>query len=309
MRKIKYILILLITSLVFISNVSAGVNTKNREELENYGVNKKWNITDINKPNVMKTPLVDANEKVYDFSDKLSDEDKTIIKEKLMDFTSKTNMDIAFVLVNLPYTDDKENEDYAADFYDYNDFGIDFENYDGVLLLRNTYEADPYYNVYTFGKAQLYFSYNRCENTLDDIYNDFHNDSYVNGINTFVNEFVNYYEDGIPTEMDSYVLDEMGFLKKVYKTPYALILLIDLAITVIVILVLVHKNKMVKKNLNTKDYISSKDLIFRNTSDTLINSYTTHYTTSSSSSSGGGGFSSSGGSSGGGHSSGGGRHG
>lgn len=308
MKKIKYIIILLLTSLIFIPNVSASVNTKNREEIENYGVNKKWDITNTNRPNVMRTPLVDSSEKVYDFSDKLSEEDKTKIKEKLTEFTNKTKMDVAFVLVNLPYTYDKENEDYAADFYDYNDFGIDFKNYDGVLLLRNTYENNPYYNIYTFGDAQLYFSYNRCENMLDNIYNDFHSENYVNGINTFVNDFINYYERGIPTEMKNYTIDEKGFLKKVYKTPYLLLILIDSIITTIIILVLVGKNKMVKKNLNTKDYINSKDLIFRNTSDTLINSYTTHYTTSSSSSSGGG-FSSSGGSSGGGHSSGGGRHG
>lgn len=308
MKKIKYIIILLLTSLIFIPNVSASVNTKNREEIENYGVNKKWDITNTNRPNVMRTPLVDSSEKVYDFSDKLSEEDKTKIKEKLTEFTNKTKMDVAFVLVNLPYTYDKENEDYAADFYDYNDFGIDFKNYDGVLLLRNTYENNPYYNIYTFGDAQLYFSYNRCENMLDNIYNDFHSENYVNGINTFVNDFINYYKSGIPTEMKNYTIDEKGFLKKVYKTPYKLIILIDSIITTIIILVLVGKNKMVKKNLNTKDYINSKDLIFRNTNDTLINSYTTHYTTSSSSSSGGG-FSSSGGSSGGGHSSGGGRHG
>ena len=308
MKKIKYIIILLLTSLIFIPNVNASVNAKNREEIENYGVNKKWNITDTNRTNVMNTPLVDSSEKVYDFSDKLSEEDKIKIKEKLTEFTNKTKMDVAFVLVNLPYTYDKENEDYAADFYDYNDFGIDFKNYDGVLLLRNTYENNPYYNIYTFGNAQLYFSYNRCENMLDNIYNDFHSENYVNGIDTFVNDFINYYESGIPNEMKNYTIDDKGFLKKVYKTPYLLLILIDSVITIIIILILVKKNKMVKKNLNTKDYINSKDLIFRNTSDTLINSYTTHYTTSSSSSSGGG-FSSSGGSSGGGHSSGGGRHG
>ncbi len=49
-------------------------------------------------------------------------------------------------------------------------FGLDDEYYSGVLLLRNTYESNPYFNIYTFGEAQLYFTYERLENVLDDIY-------------------------------------------------------------------------------------------------------------------------------------------
>jgi hypothetical protein len=79
-------------------------------------------------------------------------------------------MDMVFVSINLPYTIDKQNEEFAADFYDYNDFGINFESYSGVLLLRNTYEQDPYFNVYMFGKAQLYYSFARSESMLDNMY-------------------------------------------------------------------------------------------------------------------------------------------
>ena len=305
MRKLKYIL--LIAFILFIPNVKASVNTKDRVESDNYGVNKHWKITSKNLYNVKNTPLVDVSEKVYDFSDKLSDEEKNQIKDKLDEFIKLTHMDAVFVMVDLPYSNDKQNEDYAADFYDYNDFGIDYENYSGVLLLRNTYESDPYYNIYTFGNAQLYFSFNRCEDMLDNIYDDFHSGNYVSGINTFVSMFEGDYISGIPSERKNYIVDKDGYLQRIYKTPYVLITLISGILTIVIISVLVKKNKMVRKDLNTKDYIDSKDLIFRNSSETLINSYTTHYTSSSSSSSGG--SSSSSGSSGGGHSSGGGRHG
>ena len=50
-------------------------------------------------------------------------------------------MEIIILIDDLPYTSDSENEDYASDFYDYNDFGLDLDkNYSGVLLFRNTYE-------------------------------------------------------------------------------------------------------------------------------------------------------------------------
>ena len=40
------------------------------------------------------------------------------------------------------------NEENKFSVFDYEVFGIDFENYSGVLLLRNTYEKDRYYNAF-----------------------------------------------------------------------------------------------------------------------------------------------------------------
>ena len=42
----------------------AEVTTFDRNEQDNYGVNKKWDINDSNLNNVLKTPKVDAKEKV-----------------------------------------------------------------------------------------------------------------------------------------------------------------------------------------------------------------------------------------------------
>ena len=167
MKKLKYILLVL---LLLPFTCSASTNTKDRNEQDNLGVNKHWNITDNNRQNVLNTNLVDAGEKIYDYSDILTEEEEKQIKEKIDQYIEHTNMDMVFVSTNLPYTMDKENEDFAADFYDYNDFGINFESYSGVLLLRNTYEQDPYFNVYMFGKAQLYYSFDRAESMLDNIY-------------------------------------------------------------------------------------------------------------------------------------------
>ena len=151
MKKIKYLVLLL---LILPFTCSASTNTKDRNEQNNLGVNKHWNINEKNRQNVLNTKYVDAGEKIYDYSDILTEEEEKEIKEKIDKYIEHTNMDMVFVSVNLPYTLDKENEDFAADFYDYNDFGINFESYSGVLLLRNTYEQDPYYNVYMFGEAQ-----------------------------------------------------------------------------------------------------------------------------------------------------------
>ncbi len=309
MRK-RYNLILFVICLFsFIFNVNASTMTYNRENIDNYGVNKKWKITEKNKQNILRTPLVDAREKIYDFSNILSDEDEKLIYNKIVAFTKKTGMDVVILTNSIPYTEDKVNEDYASDFYDYNDFGIDFENYSGLILFRNTYASDPYYSVYWFGEAQLYYT-SRTDYILDNIYIDFKSGNYVSGLNNFFNMINRYYDDGIPYEMQEYFIDDMGFLKKKYQVPWSWALLVSAIGTIITISTLVNKNKMIRKALEAKDYLDKENINYSIKQDILTRSRTTHYTISTSSGSGssGGGFSSSSGSSGGGHT-GGGRHG
>ena len=307
--KLKYLIIILI-SIISINNVYAKeVEEFSRGEGDRYGVNKKWDIKG-KEQYILGTPLVDTKEKIYDYSDILTDDEEEKLKEKARQFVNKTKMDMVIVTPNFRYTSDRENEDYAADFYDYNDFGIDFENYSGVLLLRNTYEDDPYFNIYTFGDAQLYFSYYRLENTLDSIYDDIHNGNYYDGFNSFIDQMSSYYESGIPNEMKNYYVDDMGYLKKNYVIPWILIIPLSAIITLIIMLIMIKKNKMVYKATQATEYLNKKTLNITNKQTNLISTHTTsHIISDSSSSGGGGGFHSSGGSSGGGHSSGGGRHG
>ena len=323
MKKIKYLLLIL---LLFPLTCYASTNTKNRNEQDNLGVNKHWNINENNRQNVLNTKSVNAEEKIYDYSDILTDEEETIIKEKIDKYIEHTNMDMVFVSINLPYSIDEQNENFAADFYDYNDFGINFESYSGVLLLRNTYEQDPYFNVYMFGKAQLYYSFSRSESMLDNIYPYFKSHDYITGLNIFIDNYTSYYDQGIPEEMKNYYVDKDSILhqipknyyidennvlhKKPYKAPFSVIIIIDIIITIITTLILIHKNKMIKQKLATKDYVDKNSVTFTKRENNLVKEYVTHVThDTSSSGGGGGGFSSSIGSSGGGHSSGGGRHG
>lgn len=310
MKKIKYLLLIIAIVLISIVNVSAKEpETKDRKTLDNYGVNKKWKITDKNKNNVLSTKYVNAEEKIYDFSGVLTDEEYENLKKQALAFKEKTNMDLVILIDNFSYISDSENEDRAADFYDYNDFGLNNdEYYSGVLLLRNTYEQDPYYNIYTFGNAQLYFHYDRLESTLDHIYNDIHEGRYESGLGLFITEMSSYYDQGIPSAMKNYYLDEDGYLHQHFSPPYAIAFLIALLVSGVTIAILIGKNKMVRKATTAKEYLDENSVNITNSQDIFISTHTTQYTESDSSSSSGG-FSSHSGSSGGGHSSGGGRHG
>lgn len=307
MKKLKQLLVITICLLVNINLVKASTLTYKRTENNNYGVNKHWTITERNINNVKNTPLVDASEKIYDFADILTEEEEQEIYEEIQKFIEKTDMDMVFVSIDMAYTYDSKNEDYAADFYDYNDFGIDFENYSGILLLRNNYELDRYYDMYTFGNAQLYFDQSRYDNILDGIYSDFVNKNYLTGIKTFIRKCSSYYDSGYVYKYKNSYVDENGYINTRYHVPYIGCSIGALVITLITMTILVKKNKMVKKATTAAVYLDKGTVNYSVQTDQFLRSHTTHYTTSSSSGSSGGGSHS--GSSGGGHSSGGGRHG
>ena len=315
-----FILIILFTT---VPVYAKEVRECDRADMENYGVNKKWDLNQNNLQNVNNTPCVDAKDKIYDFSNVLTDEEEDELREKINEFINKYDKDLVIVIKSLPYVNDKQNEDFAADFYDYNDFGIDYPLYDGILLFRNTYAKDPYYDMYTFGNAQLYFDQSRYDTILDGIYYELHEGEYLLGFSSFINYVDRYMDKGKPSGADNYYVDENGYAKEkkygISETestrmlPYLPIMLGSGVITLIVMLILVAKNKMVKKAYDANPYLVKNSINYTEKKDEFISSHTTSWTEPDSSSSygggGGGGFHSSGGSSGGGHSSGGGRHG
>ena len=151
--------------------------------------------------------------------------------------------------------------------------------------MRNDYSGDRYYDIYTFGDAQLYFDQSRYDDILDGIYGQFVSKNYLSGIRKFISECSNYYDRGYAPKFSHAYVDGDSF-------------------TLIIMAIMISKNKMVRKAMSASEYLNKDSVNYTVHTDQFTHSHTTHYTVSSSS--GGG---SHGGSSGGGHSSGGGRHG
>ena len=316
MRKLRFLLVFIFCLFFDVTFASASdiydVNYSNssvkvleRNESNKWGVNKHWNINSNNLKNVKSVPYVDSSLKVYDFADILTDSEEKEVFSKIQDFIEKTNIDMVFVSIDMPYSYDSKNEDFAADFYDYNDFGLNFKNYSGILLLRNDYSNDRYYDMYTFGDAQLYFDQGRYDNILDDIYDQFVGKKYLSGIDNFISKCSYYYDKGYASKYSHAYVDENSFIRYNYYIPILPCFGGSVLITFIVMLIMVKKNKMVRKATTASEYLDKNSINYTEHVDQFTHSHTTHYTVSSSS--GGGG--SHGGSSGGGHSSGGGRHG
>ena len=290
-------------------NVYASTNTFDRTTADNYGVKKNIKITDENKNYILKTPLVDSSEKIYDYADVLTEQEEMLLKKRIDQFIEKNNMDLVIVIPSFDYYSDSENEDYAADFYDYNDFGMNFNNNSGILFLRNANEINPYYDMYTFGNAQLFFNKSRYDYILDGIYDNIHGKNYYMGFSDFINKTDYYINLGIPNEMKNYYVTDEGYLTKRYIVPWLMCFGFASLLTLIIMVIMVKKNKMIHKAYDAANYLDKDSVNITNRKDTFIRSDTSSYRISSNSGgSSGGGFSSSGSSSFG-HSSGGGRHG
>lgn len=314
MKKTK-LLLLAFALLLFPLNVFASTNTQSRYSLPNYGVSKKWEITDSNRSNVLNTKKVDASEKIYDFADIFSEEDEEWLYDTIQDFIKDYKMDLVVLTDSFSYSNDEENENYAVDFYDYNDFGIDFDKYNGIIIFINMNPTDRYFNFYMFGDSQLYFDNKRKQEPIDKAMSSMKAGSYYLGVRNMITCFKNYLNDGIPYDLEGYYVDDMGYLqkdpnfKRPFRPPWVGIIGADLIIVLITMIILIKKNRMVKKKLVMTEYVNKNGADYRVKTDQFIRSFVTSHTVSSSSGGhSGGGFSSSGGSSGGGHSSGGGGH-
>ena len=97
MKKIVKLIILSLLLIIPLS-LKAEVNLKERTESNNYGVNKKWKVTESNINNVKNTKYVDSSEKIYDFSNVLTEEEKNELKSLVDDYIDKTKMDMVIYI-------------------------------------------------------------------------------------------------------------------------------------------------------------------------------------------------------------------
>ena len=172
MRKVCYLLLIVILFSFCIVPVSASTNTFSRTE-DNLLVSSDITVTSQNIDNILNTPAVDASEKVYDFAELLTLSEEEKLYHQVEQFMDSANLDLAIVTIS---ENNKLNaREYADDFYDYNGFGTDSEH-SGVLFLVDMDTREIYMS--TTGKAISLYSDYRIDMTLDAISQEFSNQNY-----------------------------------------------------------------------------------------------------------------------------------
>ena len=249
----KKIFVLFISLFLLVLPVYASTNTYSRTT-NDLKVPKKIKYKSSMEHNVLLTPSVNANEKIYDFAELLTEEEEKQLYDKVKEFIANTNLDLAIVTINTNVKD--STQDYADDFYDYNDFSID-----GLAFVIDMQNRIFY--ISTAGKAMLYYDDYRIEYILSALDQEMYNHEYFNACNTLISQLTEYYNNGFSDNADKYVVIGTQIYR---KTPYLLLSIIAVVSATIGTLILALRNKKIKLATNSNDYFDNKS--FEITKDT-----------------------------------------
>lgn len=278
----KKLLFFLITFFSLLIPVSASTNTYSRTK-EDLRVPSKIKYKDKMELNVLSTPSVNADEKIYDFAEILTDEEEQKLYESVKEFIAHTNLDLAIVTINTNVK--TSTREYADDFYDYNDFSIN-----GLAFVIDMQNRIFY--ISTAGTAVLYYDDSRIEYTLSALDLPMYNHEYFNACNTLIERITNYYNQGFSDNNNKYVV--IG--TKIYrKTPYLTLTIIAIGSAIFGTLILALRNKKVKQATNSNDYFDQKAFEITKDTKNFITSNTSRVYIPPADTGGGGGHSSGGG--------------
>ena len=249
----KKIFVLFISLFLLVLPVYASTNTYSSTTTD-LKVPKKIKYKSSMEHNVLLTPSVNANEKIYDFAELLTEEEEKQLYDKVKEFIANTNLDLAIVTINTNVKD--STQEYADDFYDYNDFSID-----GLAFVIDMQNRIFY--ISTAGKAMLYYNDYRIEYILSALDQEMYNHEYFNACNTLISQLTEYYNHGFSDNADKYVVIGTQIYR---KTPYLLLSIIAVVSAIIGTLILALRNKKIKLATNSNDYFDNKS--FEITKDT-----------------------------------------
>lgn len=230
-----------------------------------------------------------TTERVFDYADKLTDEEEDLLRKKIARAEQETRCDIVVVTLNESLVEyaaqyksvigsvptSKCVMVYADNFYDENMFGYDKPHGDGVLFLDNWYrESDGYVYSWmsTSGRAEDKYSSEMIDDLLDEALYDVEDDPYV----------------AYATMVEIFVQDMTG--KGAVDTILNPIYIPIAAIVISLIFLLVNwSSKKGKRTTTNRTYVVGGNPVFRRREDRFLYKNVTKQKIESSSSSGGGG--------------------
>lgn len=255
--------------LCFSFSVNAQPKTYERTE-DNLRIDESIEVNNYNKYEILKTPSVDENKKIYDFAELIDNNGEVYLYNKAKEFIKNYNMDLVLVTISENWT---TAEKYADNFYDYNYFGKN-DSFDGLLLLIDMDTREMY--ISTTGKAILMYNDYRIEKVLDEMFNYIQDDNYFETFVRGIDKLEYFQKKGIPKENKNSFIDENGdFIYKAVKTfPLFIFLFISAIIATIVLVIFISKNKLIKKAHDAKDYMDKENAKILKVRDKFITSHT-----------------------------------
>lgn len=273
--------LMLILLSCFVLNVQAEVTTYERTD-EDLRIKDTITVTEDNKYNIMNTPSVDENLKVYDLANIISSEDETSLYYEATKFISEYNMDLVLVTIDDNF---ETTQEYADDFYDYNYFGLS-DTYDGVLILIDMDNREFY--ISTTGEAILMYNDYRIDSILDDMTPYMKSGDYSKAFSIAIKSISNFANNGIPDGNKSSYIDSNGNYVYVEhkKFPLTIFIIISIIVATIVLIIFINKNKLVRKQYTASSYIDENKKEIKNLGNIFLTTHTSRVRINTDSSSG-----------------------
>ena len=262
MKKCYYLILLFVFALIP-TNCYAAPTTYERTA-EDYRVPNSVEVTFDNIPIIMQIPSIDETQKVYDFTDSLTEDEEDAIRQKIVHFNNVTGLDSAIVLTN-----DLSGfaiSDYAYNFYDYNYF-----NHNGIILIININEDEPGLFMGTSGsddnKVFKIFTDDTITQILKYIYTkNIENQEYYDACNNYVKLTEAFYAEATEKKLS------FTYLEKLKLLPWPELFIIAFALTFIAdVLIITNFNKKGYKKKNiVKNSVNNTTMIVKKEYDNLV---------------------------------------
>lgn len=219
-----------------------------------------------------------TSERVFDYADKLSEQEENKLRRKIAKYEKRIGMDIVLVTYDQPIDGTVESE--TERFYEEHKFGYDQPNGDGVIYLDNWY--DGYTWFCTTGMAKTNYSQPMMDHLV-----------YKVTKKTNANPYKAY-----STYIDTVYHDMAGFGMYRFSRANLIFVLIPIIISGLFMAVNLRKQNAKRTTLETTYVVDGKPDVVH-AEDTFLNKVVTSHTRSSSSGGGSGGGGGGGGSHGG----------
>ena len=203
---------------------------------------------------------VDKEMKVYDYNQSITLNQENELRKNVLDYIKKSNIDM--VLITVKHYETKTVEEYAKEFYDKNQFGID--NSGSTIMYILDYTDEPILEIFTIGKASNIYS----EITKEELKETINlNDSSYKIFNTLINKSKKYTKNY--KDVSKYVV-----FNKISGNDYIIICIISFLITTSIMILLILKSRI--RKLKKENYEKINVRMIKSV-DKFLNTHTEAY--------------------------------
>lgn len=281
MKTITTILLLLAATITALSQTPNNGTPQNgwakyeiaKRTADNPLVNKsflKGNLNRVQLSSALSTPYVDTALKVYDEANILSEEEIAGLQTRIRQFINTYNTDMVIVTIDksnrIANYNGNSTDNFAMDFYDYNDFGKGSptkDGYDGVIMVINMQHR--FFSIIDVGTPNKQYKIAKfnADQYVSKMTSDLKAKRYYTVINTFINSYESDLIACLASQQSAHnpnnhngTHSQIGSRHRLLgKVDYTIMIIVSIAVGAIAALAMVYLARKKRPNNRNTTYI------------------------------------------------------